>query len=296
MSYNGFIFLHKPSGITSFQSLGSLKRIFNTKKIGHTGTLDKFASGAMIVCVGSFTRLASYITQQDKEYKALIRFGIQTDTLDPEGDVVATGPIPSYEEILSVIDNFKGVQFQVPPKYSAVHIDGKRAYKKVRSGEEFDMPARKIEIYDIEPLTYKDGIFEARIACSKGTYIRSLARDIAQAVGTVGSLAALQRTRVGGITDDMCSSTEQIMNSPNYCLKTGVESVNSLLNLPSLVIDGKNIDEFSNGQKISEEWFKNCQVLHAYGAFIVLSESGEIEGIIVREEKGYRYQCVIHNR
>ncbi|MDC7220379.1 MAG: tRNA pseudouridine(55) synthase TruB [Spirochaetales bacterium] len=193
----GILLMDKPVGKTSFQSLGGVKRVYQTKKVGHTGTLDKFARGLMIVLVGKYTKLNPLFTGMDKTYEALIRFGSETDTLDPEGEVVCEAPVPTLNDIEAVLGDFMGKQDQVPPRYSAIHVNGKRAWKMAREGVEVEMKSRPIRIDQLEILDWNGSELSLKVACSSGTYIRSLARDIALACGSRAHLRELVRTRVG---------------------------------------------------------------------------------------------------
>lgn len=193
----GLILLNKPPGITSFKGLNVLKKGLGTGKVGHTGTLDKFADGLIVALYGKMTKLVPEFTGMDKEYIAEIQFGVETDTLDPEGVVVATAEPPLLNTIESEILHFTGKIKQTPPQYSAIHINGKRAYELVRSGKKVEMPSRNIEIYLFEIISFSDSLLIARIRCSKGTYIRSLARDLAIKCGSRAHLTALKRTEVG---------------------------------------------------------------------------------------------------
>src|SRR5690554_2719696 len=139
------LLLDKPPGVTSFKALGEVKRLFS--KVGHTGTLDKFAEGLLVVLTGPFTKLNPLITPLDKSYLATIKFGEETDTLDPEGEVIAQADVPEFEEIERGVNQFKGTFMQTPPLYSALHVDGERAHRLVRDGVEFDLPPREVEIY-----------------------------------------------------------------------------------------------------------------------------------------------------
>jgi tRNA pseudouridine55 synthase len=197
---DGFILLAKPAGLTSFQALGSLKRSLETGKIGHTGTLDKFADGLLIALCGKLTRLCPYTMGLRKEYLARITFGTETDTLDPEGRVIKKGPIPAKDDIEKSLAGFLGEIEQVPPNYSAVHVDGRRAYQVARRGDPLIMSARTVTIHSLELRRYDEPEAEMRITCSSGTYIRSLARDIAAALGTCAFLTRLSRVRIGGFT------------------------------------------------------------------------------------------------
>ena len=198
----GIVLLNKPSGVTSFQALGPIKKKLGTKKLGHSGTLDKFASGLMVLLTNKATKLVPYLTDMDKVYKARILFGTQTDTLDPEGQVVAQAPLPRSQvlaKVPQILDSFLGTQDQIPPMYSALHINGKRAYQLARSGKDPEMKPRQITIYKLELLDLTNQSMDLVVHCSKGTYIRSLARDIALAMDSCGHLSELTRTRVGSI-------------------------------------------------------------------------------------------------
>jgi tRNA pseudouridine55 synthase len=190
------LLIDKPASITSFTALSAVKRVYG-KRVGHAGTLDKFASGLLVVLTSSMTRLNQIFTDLDKEYRAWIRFGEETDTLDPEGAVVATAPIPTREQIEAVIDSFIGPIIQVPPVYSALHIDGRRASDLVRSGKEVTMEGRAVTVHSLTLISYEEGTLIADIHVSKGTYIRSLARDIGRACSSRAHLVDLVRTSVG---------------------------------------------------------------------------------------------------
>ena len=189
--------MDKEEGVTSFGSLSAVKRECRGSKVGHAGTLDKFASGLMIVLTGGATKLNPAFSSFDKEYLASIRFGEETDTLDPEGSVIRTAPLPSEETLRSVLPSFLGRQKQIPPIYSALHVGGKRAYREARKGNEIEMPERDVEITSLELLSFDGREAVIRTSVSKGTYIRSLARDIASAAGSAGHLSHLRRLRIG---------------------------------------------------------------------------------------------------
>lgn len=214
---SGILLLNKPPGISSARVLGPLKRSFYPAKIGHTGTLDPFASGLLVVLAGSGTRLSKWFTALDKRYTAVVRFGEETDTLDPEGSVVATAPLPEASRIQAVLDQFVGTIEQVPPAYSAIHIRGKRAYERARQGETMDIPSRCVTVTDlsIEPLDTAAGRYRMQVSCTSGTYIRSLARDLGRAAGSVASLESLERSAVGDFSLDNAHSPEEIQDAPN---------------------------------------------------------------------------------
>ncbi|WP_041611149.1 tRNA pseudouridine(55) synthase TruB [Treponema primitia] len=195
---NGLLLLCKKPGLTSFDSLRIIKKALGTGKVGHTGTLDKFASGLLVVLSGRALKLTPWFDRCDKRYEAFIKFGLETDTLDPEGAVVAEGPVPSQAELEAVLDQFRGDILQAPPAYSAIHIEGKRAHELARSGAVPEMKQRPVTIHALELRSYEPPLAHIYVHCSKGTYIRSLARDLALAAGSRAHLVSLERTAVGG--------------------------------------------------------------------------------------------------
>ena len=201
---SGVMLYAKTPGITSFSSLWSIKHALKTEKVGHTGTLDSFAEGLLVVLSGNLTHLVPHITSFTKTYQAVVCFGKETDTLDPTGDVVKTGAAVSKEQIEVALKKFTGAVLQVPPVYSALHVDGKRASDLVRGGNEIHLESRQVFVYKNELLDFKEpsendacSYALLEIVCSKGTYIRALARDIAYSLGTCAHLCALRRTKVG---------------------------------------------------------------------------------------------------
>lgn len=203
MDHDRIVPLAKRAGLSSFTSLWEVKRALGTRKVGHTGTLDSFADGLLVALAGRMTRFAPFITDMDKEYLALVRFGAETDTLDPEGDVVAEAPLPSRAAVEAAVRSHVGPIMQAPPAYSAIHVDGKRASERARRGETVQLPPRPVTIHAMELERIEtgddDGVSTCalRVHCSKGTYIRSLARDIALAAGSRAHVTALRRTKVG---------------------------------------------------------------------------------------------------
>ena len=192
----GLILLNKPSGITSFKSLSYIKNRVSGK-VGHTGTLDKFASGLLIALVGRCTKLNLLFSNMDKIYKSVFKFGEETDTLDSTGKIIRNSASPEKDCILKNLSKFIGEIDQKPPKYSAVHIKGKRAYQIARKGEEFEIPSRKVKIEKFSLLNWTENRAEFIIKCTKGTYIRSLARDLGRECGSAASVEKLVRINIG---------------------------------------------------------------------------------------------------
>lgn len=208
---HGWLIIDKPVGPGSTQIVSAVKRALRSggyakAKVGHGGTLDPLASGVLPVAIGEATKLAGRMLDSDKIYQFSIGFGVETDTLDLEGREIATSdvrPLPSY--MVAVLPRFTGPIEQVPPAYSALKIDGKRAYDLARAGEEVMLATRSVTIHR---LSYADGVFTAHV--SKGTYIRSLARDIAYALGTVGHVTMLRRIKAGPFTLESAISLDRL--------------------------------------------------------------------------------------
>ena len=215
---NGFVIFDKPKGWSSQKAVSKIKYLFKVKKAGHSGTLDPAATGMLIIALGKATRLLSYLILADKTYRAKIQLGVATDTLDQEGEVIKKMPVPDLlngsDDIIlqEALDYFRGGYSQVPPMYSALKKDGQPLYKLARSGVSIDREARGIKIYSLECLNYDKKLnqLDIEVKCSKGTYIRSLALDISEKLGTVGHLIDLRRISVGKFQEsDMCIYDEK---------------------------------------------------------------------------------------
>lgn len=207
--------------------MGVIKRALGTKKVGHTGTLDSFADGLLVVAVGSLTRLVSHITLFDKTYDAIISFGTQTDTLDPHGCVICKADLPNIDDFEVAVDRHTGEITQIPPQYSAIHVNGKRASDIARAGKNVDIPPRSVTVYRAEILdtqTVGAGVQYAhvRFFVSKGTYIRCLARDIAKACGSCAHLIALRRTAVGSFLLEDAVGAETL---PDFTIQNAVNAL-----------------------------------------------------------------------
>lgn len=197
---DGILIINKEKGWTSFDVVAKIRNKLGVRKVGHTGTLDPMATGVLVLCLGKATKLAQQITDTSKEYIAEITFGATSTTDDAEGDItpITNSLQPTtIDTIQKVLNNFEGEIMQIPPAFSAKKIKGQRAYKLAREGKEVRLEARPVTISEIEILDYKWPQLSVRIACGKGTYIRSIARNLGKELGVGGYLSALQRTRVG---------------------------------------------------------------------------------------------------
>lgn len=248
----GIICVNKPRGWTSFDVVNKIKHIYNTSKVGHLGTLDPMAEGVLPVAIGRATKLFDYYLKKSKSYIAEFEFGRETDTLDNDGKtILTTDIIPSKEEITKILPNFLGEIMQTPPKYSAVKINGRRAYDLARKDIDFEIKPKPVKIDNfictkqISPTT-----FEFVIDCSAGTYIRSLARDVAKMLNTVATMTKLMRVRSGEFELKDVKTIEEVeANPPGVIipLKTVLKS------LPRIQVNEQNLFRLENGVKIQME-------------------------------------------
>ncbi len=209
MSKLGMVMVDKPVDVTSFSALYPIKRNFG-KRVGHTGTLDKFASGLMLVLLSRYTKLNAAFTALDKTYIAEFLFGAETETLDPEGAIVLSAPVPKLQAVQKALMQFTGTFEQVPPRYSAVHVNGKRAYREARQGHDIAIPGRMVTVHECTLLDWQRPYLTLRIRCSKGTYIRSIARDLGRSLDSAAHVTNLRRTAVGPFSVDDAAAPDAL--------------------------------------------------------------------------------------
>lgn len=196
---DGIFNIHKPTGMTSHDVVAKIRKLLKQRRVGHAGTLDPAASGVLPICAGQATRVAEYLSESGKAYRATIVFGVETDTYDAEGEVTRTASAEQLNraQIEEALAQFRGPQMQIPPRYSAIKIQGQAAYKRARAGEELTLEARPIEITSLEVVDWQSPTLIVDVECSKGTYIRSLAHDLGSALACGAHLGGLVRTRSG---------------------------------------------------------------------------------------------------
>lgn len=242
---DGILLLNKEIGYTSFQAINKAKRLINASKVGHSGTLDPFASGLLVVTVNKATKVNQFIETQDKEYIATLKLGIRTSTLDLEGEVIETKEVPSLTEdmIVSALNKFKGKIKQLPPMYSALKVNGQRLYDLARQGIEVERKEREVEIYDIELLSFNNDEIEFKVNCSKGTYIRTLGESISEELNTCGHLIKLIRTRVGNFHIEDAYKLDELNNYKLFSIK------DALYDFYKIKINDEEIIKVKNGLK-----------------------------------------------
>lgn len=276
----GFLVVDKPQGMTSNQAVGMVRKAVGVKKVGHAGTLDPMATGVLVMAIGKVTRLIKYVQDQEKEYVATALFGVATDTLDADGAVLSREPMDFDEgDLEALVPRFTGTISQVPPMVSALKHEGRRLYEMARAGEIVERDARQVRVHELEILSVGAPPYpevEFRVVCGKGTYVRSLADDMAAVLGGQAHLTALRRTRIGsfGIGDSL--TVDDLVNWHSYLMTPA----RALSHLPSVVVDDETAGAVRNGMR-----FVGGPVVSGPPdmPYRVLTEGGELLAIYTRE-------------
>lgn len=263
---NGVIVIDKPCGKTSHDVVGIMRRLFKTRRVGHTGTLDPMATGVLPICIGNATKAADMLTLSDKGYTAVFKLGTRTDTLDIEGEVIEEKEVNvTQEQIREVIESFKGEIFQTPPMYSAIKVDGKKLYELAREGKEIEREKRKVNIYNINIYEISIPYVKIEVSCSKGTYIRSLCDDIGTALGCGAVMTELRRTKTASFGIENAYTIEQLEKEENlYGLLMPVDKLFS--DLPEIRLNEKQEKSIINGVRMTWRSGKENQSYRIYGA------------------------------
>ena len=246
---NGILIINKDLGYTSRDVVNIVSKELGTKKVGHTGTLDPMASGVLVLCIGNALKLCEILTNHDKEYIAGVTLGIETDTLDMEGTILSTENVDiDKDKIIEVVDSFKGSYLQEVPKYSAVKVNGKKLYEYARKNIDVKLPSKIVNISEIEiidDVVYEDGkiYFKIKTTVSKGTYIRSLVRDIGAKLGVPAVMNSLIRTRLGDFNIKEAYSLENIKNK-DFKL---ISMLDALPNIKRVIVDDDMAFKIRNG-------------------------------------------------
>jgi tRNA pseudouridine55 synthase len=252
---SGVLLLDKPTGMSSNAALQKARWLFNAEKAGHTGTLDPMATGLLPLCFGEATKFAGELLDADKSYRAAVRLGVTTDTADAEGRVLETRPVAvTPDQLADVLARFIGDIEQVPPMYSALKRDGKPLYEYARAGIELERAARRVTIADLRLLSFAGDTLEIEVDCSKGTYVRTLAADIGEALGCGAHLTALRRTRIGGLNVGDALTLDQVEALPAAGRDGCLAPVDSLLGgLPPAVLAAAEADRIGHGQAVRRD-------------------------------------------
>lgn len=249
MSLSGLIVVDKPVGPTSHDVVARLRRLAGLRRVGHAGTLDPLASGVLLVCLGRATRFVEYLVGLDKIYETTIRLGQTTTTYDAEGEVTADHPVNiTSDEIAAALPAFRGSIHQRVPSYSAVKRGGQPLYERARRGEVIDLPERAVTIHALDLMTYEPPLLTLRVACSSGTYIRSLAHDLGEALGCGGHVVALRRTAVGRFT--LADSVEPDSLTPENIAEHLLPPEVAVSHLPRATFSDEDAIRLGHGQRV----------------------------------------------
>jgi len=286
---DGIIILDKSTNTFSRTAGWRVAKMFGTKKFGHIGTLDPMATGVLPIAIGNATKMIPFIEDvcpNNKEYLFGIKFGVQTDTLDITGKIVKkAGKIPDENAIKKACEKLRETHEQIPPIFSAVHINGKRAYELGRRGEEIDMPARKITIYDLEYTGKTDEEFNFRVVCSRGTYVRSIVRDIASICDTIGTTTYIRRTKTNGF--DVKNAVqldflENLFNNSATIMKYLMAPDFALGDIPVINLGDDDAKLYKNGGFIETGESDGLRRVYSGNEFIGI---GRVENGLIRPKK-----------
>ena len=285
---NGILLLDKPEGVTSNAALQVVKRLYGAEKAGHTGSLDPLATGLLPICFGSATKVSSFLLNADKDYLVTGQLGTSTDSGDADGAIVSTGKSVKFnqEHVKSVLTSLEGEIQQVPPMYSALKYKGRRLYELAREGTEVPRESRSVTIHSLHLQKMQASKLTLKVACSKGTYIRTLIEDIAQALGTIGHVTQLRRIAVGPF-----NKTQMIvMGKIEAAAADGMQALDSLLlpvdealqGWPSVQLEEQLCKPFSQGQviQVNSEWSKTQVRVYSHDDVFIgmgkMNENGEL--------------------
>jgi len=283
----GLIILNKPPGLTSRQAVDRVERLIRPVRCGHAGTLDPLAAGVLVVCVGAATRLIEYVQRMPKRYRSVFLLGRRSETEDIEGEVtlVPDDPIPTREQIEAAAGRFIGRIEQRPPAFSALKIRGRPAYQLARQGRLVELAPRPVEIHRIEVVAYRYPELTLAVACGGGTYIRSLGRDLAHALGASAVMSALTRSAVGDFTLDGAVDPGELVAEtlPRYLLPP----IAALADLPRVRLSDKEVRRIRNGQTVDRpEMLLPPAQENRIAEFAAIDPAGELVGILTLDAAG----------
>lgn len=283
---DGIIIIDKPKNCTSHDIVQKAKKIFN-EKVGHTGTLDPMATGVLPLLIGKGTLCSKYLMNHDKIYEVQLTLGTKTDTADGEGKIIERKEIPrnvfKKENVQKVLQTFLGKQEQMPPMYSAIKVKGKKLYEYARKGEKIEIQSRPIEIYEIELLRMKEKEkqIEFRVACSKGTYIRSLCEDIAKRLDTVGYMSELRRIQVGDFKIINAVTIDELEEDKKLIEHKFITLENLFQDKDSIELNNRKLELFLNGVKLTQEYEDDIYKIYHEKNFIGI---GVIENSLLKRD------------
>mgnify|MGYP001464641707 FL=1 len=259
---SNFYLINKPKSWTSQDLCTKFKKLYNFNKVGHSGTLDPNATGLMLIATNKYTKLFDYITNKDKTYVVKTLFGYDSETLDIDSNYEKIHEIDLNkikDEFINAVNNKKGESLQIPPKYSAVKVKGKRLYKYAREGKEIEIPKRKINVKKIEIIKIDNETAEIKVKVSEGTYIRSLISDIAKSLNTVAIVSDLERISIGNLDINHNCFISNIEELNNKFIPNSISS-DEIIDLPVINVKEKDLDNIKNGELMSNTFFKTKEI------------------------------------
>lgn len=283
----GVLCIDKPAGLTSHDVVARVRFISGIRRVGHTGTLDPLATGLLIVCLGRATRLAEFLTRQNKEYLATIRLGQETKTYDAEGMILAEKPVNVSEiQLLAALEQFKGKIKQIPPMYSAVKVGGQPLYRQARRGKVIERPAREVLIFELELLRWESPQAQIRLVCSSGTYVRAIAHDLGQTLGCGAYLKGLRRTAIGNHRVDTAVSLEDLQKQgwQEHLQPSDV----AVSHLPEVVLSEEEAISLYHGQRVLDHLASSESLVRAY------DEEGRFIGVLTGDERYWSAKKILY--
>ncbi len=282
MNNKGIIAVNKPKDWTSFDVVNKLKFKLKPNKVGHLGTLDPMAEGVLLITIGKATKLFDIMQEKKKTYVATFEFGYLTDTLDATGETIdRTDTIPTKEQIISVLPEFIGKISQIPPRYSAKSINGRRAYDLARNNIEFELKPKLVEVYDIKLLNYENSLITLEIQCGSGTYIRSIGRDIAHRVNSFATMTSLVRTKVGNFELKDCVDVRNDLDMDKITMP-----IKSVLDYPTLQETEENKAKLLNGQTL---------IIEKEDGIYMLEDETDVVALVEIKEKHAKMSVFLGN-
>lgn len=254
--FSAILYVNKPTGITSFDVVNQISEIYGIKRVGHTGTLDPLAEGVLIVTIGQATKVAELITAEDKEYKAGVLLGVETDTLDITGKVIKNKPVDLAKDIEKIVNSYQKNYMQEVPIYSAIKVNGKKLYEYARSGEKVELPKKEVTIKKIKLLSSDNDTFIIKALVTKGCYIRSLIRDIGRSLDTYATMTTLIRTKQGTIDIKQTNTMEEIIKGKGI-----LHRIDEVLDFPIIIVDEEEERKVKNGQKMPNKYQIKSKVI-----------------------------------
>ena len=296
---DGVLVVDKPAGKTSFDVVALVRRMLGTRRAGHTGTLDPFATGVLPICLGLATRIVPFLTEGDKAYEASLKLGEATDTQDRTGVVVARAEVPplTVEALEAALARLRGPILQAPPMYSAVRVEGKRLYELARAGQVVERVARPVTVYELALRQFEPPVLGLFVRCSKGTYVRTLAHDLGEALGCHAHLTALRRTAAAGFAIGQAIDLETLARmGADGARGRIIPEEEALAFLPSLQVDAATAGRVKSGQRLGEGELPGLAALSEGARLRLTAGGGELLAVAERRGGVAKYLRVLAAR